>query len=289
MTETATTSTTAKNFQHNSVVNNIIERNDGRIRKINSVHIFNNTFFYSSRSSFVDNFYFCNRTIFIVNAFIEARHIDALNFNYFIQETLTTANFTSFLPSFVSFHNFNHDFFTFTDDSKVKEISQRFRIINARTTYDNEGVVIFTVCGQNGHIAQVQHIQNIGVGKFVLQGKAYNVTFRQSFFSLQSTQGNVAFTHFSFHINPRSIYALSLHTCSFVQKVIQNFEAQIAHANFVNVRESQGNSCFYFFSRFNNAAKFTAGIAGWLLHTAQYVNGQFFFHHILLKIVAFDR
>ena len=177
MAETATTSTTTENFQHNSIVNDIVERNYRSIWEIDSIQIFYNAFFYSSRSSFVNNFYFCNSTIFVVNSFIEARNIDALNFNYFIQEAYATAYFASFLPSFVSFHNFNHNFFAFTDDGKVNEVSQRFRIVNARTTYDNEGVIIFTVCCQNGHIAQFQHIQNIGVGKFVLQGKAYNVTF----------------------------------------------------------------------------------------------------------------
>ena len=220
MTETTTTSTTAENFQHNSIVNNIIKGNDGSIRKINGVHIFYNAFFYSSRCSFIDNFYFCYSTIFSVNGFIEARYIDALNFNNFIQETYATAYFASFLPSFVSFHNFNHNFFAFTDDGKVKEVSQRFRIVNARTTYDNKGVFILTVSSQNRNIAQFQHIQNIGVRKFVLQSEAYNITFCQSFFSFQSTQGNITFTHFSFHINPRSINTFSLHACSFVQKVV---------------------------------------------------------------------
>ena len=225
MAETATTSTTTENFQHNSIVNDIVERNYRSIWEIDSIQIFYNAFFYSSRSSFVNNFYFCNSTIFVVNSFIEARNIDTLNFNYFIQEAYATAYFASFLPSFVSFHNFNHNFFAFADDSKVNEVSQRFRIVNARTTYDNEGVIIFTVCCQNGHIAQFQHIQNIGVGKFVLQGEAYNITFRQSFFCFQSAQGNIAFTHFRFHINPGSVNAFSLHACSFVQKVVQNFKA----------------------------------------------------------------
>ena len=268
MTETTATATTTENFQHNSIVNNIVERNDGSIREVNRVHIFDNTFFNHSRSSFVYYFYFCNETIFVVNGFVEARYIDTFNLNNFIQETLTTTKLASFLPSFVSFHNFNHNFFAFTDDGKVKEVSQRFRIVNARTTYDNEGVVIFTVCSQDGNIAQVQHIQNISVGKFVLQGKTYNITFCQSFLGFQSTQGNVAFTHFSFHVNPRSINTFSLYTCGFVQKVVQNFEAQIAHTNFVNVGESQSDGCFHFFCRFNNAAKLTASIAGRLLHTA---------------------
>ena len=268
VTETAATATATENFQHNSIVNNIVERYDGSVGEINGVHIFYNAFFDNSRHIITKGFNCFYSIVFIINSLVEAGHVDAFNFYNFIQEAFATANFASFLPSFVRVHQLNHNFFTLADDGKVKEISQRFRIVNAGTAYDNEGIFLATFCCENRHTTQFQHIQNVGVGKLVLQGKANDVTFSQGLFSFQSTQGNVTFTHFGFHINPRSVNAFSLYACFLIQKVVQNLKAQIAHAHFVHVGESKGNGYFSFFRRLNNAAELAASITGRLLHAA---------------------
>ena len=268
MAKTAATAAAAEDLKHNAVVHNFAEGYDGRGGEINAVHIAHHAFINHRRCVNVHRAHRLHGQVLVIFHLVEGGHINAVNLDNLLQKGLASARLTGALPRFISFHNLRHHLFALTNNSEVKEICQGLGVIHTGAAHDNQRVLLRALRCQNRHTAQVQHVQNIGITQLVLQGKAHNIAFLERFFRFQSAQGNVALTHLGFHINPRSIHALSLHTLLLIKQMIQNFKAQIAHAHLVNIGEGQANRGLNLVSRLNDAGEFAAGIARRLLHAA---------------------
>ena len=158
MAETATTAAATENLQHNTVMDNLSERNNRRCREIYAVHILYNTLLNNSRNILAQRFNCLKGAVLIIFCFIEGRHINALDFYHALQKFLSAAGFAFTFPLLVATHYLNQNLFAFTDNSKIEEISQRFRVVHTGAAYNNKGVCIGTVLSKQRYATQIKHI-----------------------------------------------------------------------------------------------------------------------------------
>ena len=62
---------------------------------------------------------------------------------------------------------------------------------------------------QHRHTAEVEHIQNIGKGKLVLQGERDDIKFIKRIAAFQTVKRDVRLPHFLLHVDPRRADALA--------------------------------------------------------------------------------
>ena len=158
MTEAAATAAATENLQHNAVMHNFAKGHNRRSREINAVHILNNALFNYCRNILTQRLNGLEGSVLIIFSCIEGGHINTLDFSNTLQELLASARLALALPCLIAAHNLDENLLALADNSKVEEVCQRLRIINAGTADDNEGVVIFTLCLQQRYAAQVEHI-----------------------------------------------------------------------------------------------------------------------------------
>ena len=158
MTEAAATAAATENLQHNAVMHNFAKGHNRRSREINAVHILNNALFNYCRSILTQRLDGLEGSVLIIFSCIEGGHINTLDFSHALQELLTSARLALAFPRLIAAHNLDENLLALADNSKVEEVCQRLRIINAGTADDNEGIVIGTLCLQQRHAAQVEHI-----------------------------------------------------------------------------------------------------------------------------------
>ena len=151
MAETATTATATENLQHNTVMDNLTERNNRRGREIYAVHILYNTLLDNSRNILTQRLNCLKGAVLIIFRFIEGRYINAFDFYYALQEFLSAAGFAFTFPLLVATHYLNQNLFAFTDNSKIEEISQRLRVVHTGTAYNNKGICIGTILCKQRH------------------------------------------------------------------------------------------------------------------------------------------
>ena len=268
MAEAAAAATAAENLQHNAVMNTFTKGHNGRSGKIHAVHVAYHTLINYSRRIFRHGLHCFNSIILVIFHLVEGGHVNAADLDNLLQEALASPRLTGTLPRLVGLHNLRHYLFALTNNGEVKKIGQGLRVIHTGTAHDHQWVLLGTLRCQNRHAAQIQHVQNIGIAQLILQGEAHNIAFLESLFGFQGAQGNLALTHFGLQINPGSIGTLRLHPLLLIEQVIQNFEAQIAHAHLIYIGEGQTNSGLHLVGRLDNAGKFATGVARRLLHAA---------------------
>ena len=158
MTEAAATAAATENLQHNAVMHNFAKGHNRSSREINAVHILDNALFNYCRNILTQRLDGLEGSVLIIFSCIEGRHINTLDFSHALQKLLTSARLALALPCLIAAHNLDENLLALADNSKVEEVCQRLRIINAGTADDNEGIVIGTLCLQQRHTAQVEHI-----------------------------------------------------------------------------------------------------------------------------------
>ena len=116
---------------------------------------------------------------------------------------------------------------------------------------------------------KVQHGQNVGVGKLVLQRKAHRIKSGQRVLALHGVKGQIQPLHFGLHIQPRHERALAPPVFVAVEQLVQDLFAEEGHAHLVGIREAERKPDIHLFLLFIYAARLAARITARLLHPAQ--------------------
>ena len=66
------------------------------------------------------------------------------------------------------------------------------------------------------------------------------------------------------------VHPLGQHILALVQRVVEDGEAQVAHAQFVGVGKGQGHAAARALPVLDDAIPFAAGVARWLAHFEQH-------------------
>ena len=193
---------------------------------------------------------------------VEARHVHALNLGDFSQ-LIVTGEATNLAKSR---GDFNDDLLTFANDKGIDEIRHRLGIEAGVPARDDQGIAFITIAAENGHAGQINHVQGVGVELLVWQTDAKQVKFAHRSLAFQRIKRDLLPAHDGFHIKPGRKDALRQHIFFQIDLVVEIHDAQIGHAQIVNVGEGQSNFNVGAIPILDDAVVFTADIATGFFH-----------------------
>ena len=169
-----------------------------------------------------------------------------------------------------------HHFFAFADLEQVDKVSKGLRIHGAGAAGDNQRCVVVPIASQRVNAAQIQHVEDIRIGKLVLKGESHHIEIGEGVEALETVEGNLVFPHEGFKVDPGSVDPLRPAVFPLINQRVKNFKPQVGHADFVVVGEAEGDPRFHLIFVLHDAVQLPADVAGRLLHLEK-EGFQFFF------------
>ena len=117
--------------------------------------------------------------------------------------------------------------------------------------------------------AQIQDVERGGVEGLVRQGNPDNVEICQSVFALQRVERDAVFPQGGFHIRPGGEDALGEGIFTAVDDLVQDGDAQVGHAQVVQVGEDQRDADGGGIPVLDDLVEFAAGVAARFLNGGQ--------------------
>ena len=184
-----------------------------------------------------------NGPVFLVGNIIKCRHIDTGYLCCQLQETVSVP--ASFLIFLVPVHQLKINGFPFADIEYVKEFSQWLRIVGAWSSAYYDGMLLCPVTCVKGNLGQIQYLEHVGVAHLILQGDSQEIKILHRILGLQGKQRDFLLPEYGIQIRPWGIHAFTVYVLPLVKHGVQNLDAQMGHADFVNVREAHGKADIY--------------------------------------------
>ena len=159
--------------------------------------------------------------------------------------------------------------FTLTQLDHIEEIRNGFRIAGAGTARHDQRPALVAVFGIERDARQIQHSQNVRIGKLVLQGKSHCIKGSQRVFALHGVERQVQAFHLGLHIEPRHEGTLAPPVLVAVEQLVEDLLAEEGHTHLVGVREAECKADVHLFFVFIYTAGFAASVAAGFLHPSQ--------------------
>ena len=173
---------------------------------------------------------------------------------------------------------FHHALLAVADLEGVEEHGQRLRVAGAWPARDHQRVVLPAVRRQHGYMAQIQHVQDIGIAHFILEGESDHVELAERFAALQREQRQVLLLQPRPEVHPGHKNTLAAHIGQRVDQAHQDLHAQVGHADLVRVRKAEGEVHLRLVPVPDLCIHFPARIPGRLFHLFQkLLNRSFLF------------
>ena len=191
----------------------------------------------------------------------QGRDIDAVQVLQGLPQLLSGAPVR--LPGRNQRRQLQDDFLPVAQHKGVKEGRHRLGIETGRAAADDHRVAAVAVRGQQGHAAQVQHVQEIGVAQFVLETHSQEVIGVQGRTGLQAGQGLAPGPEVRLQVRGRGIGPFGPDVLLPVQDAVEQPQPQVGHTHFVEIGEQQAHPQGYgpgvFYDRVDLPAQVTAG------------------------------
>lgn len=269
LTETAAAAAAAEEFQDGPVVDDVDVGYDRFRREEDVFHIGNDAFLdFCRRSRFSDS-QALEVALCIVLGFIEGRHVVARLLGELLQEALLAARFPLLFPGDDRIGQDLRRFFRFAQEKDVDVIGQGFGVVGTGTAGCHQGHVVAAVFGKERDAGQIEHVEDVGKAHFVLERKADHIEVAYRRLRFQGKERIALAAHDFFHIRPGRVDPFGCHIGPFIEERIEDAQAQMAHGDFVDVRETIGNGQFDGIVVLDDAVPFAADVAGRLADFAQ--------------------
>ena len=118
-------------------------------------------------------------------------------------------------------------------------------VVGAGAACNDQGTLLPSVRRAQGQPGQVQHIEHIGVGQFIAQGKADYVKPRDGVAALQPVEGKPFSAHLGLHIPPGGKDPLTPDALLLIHQSIQDAYTQVGHADLIRIRKAECYPCVY--------------------------------------------
>ena len=207
------------------------------------------------------------RAVLVVGHVIKGRNVNPFQLRQVPQNV--DARKASFPPVPDHVDQFVHHVLAVADHKGVDEGCQGLGVKGAGAARHHDGVLFGPVLPTDGHPAQVQHLQDVGIAHFVLQGEADNVKFVQRRPAFQRKQRHPGFPHLVRHVGVGHEQALAKGVLPLVDEIIQYFHAKVAHADFIGVGKAEAKGAAHAVPILAHGVHFPAGIARGALNRFQ--------------------
>ena len=134
---------------------------------------------------------------------------------------------------------FRHYVFPVADHKRVDEIRQRFRVKGAGSAGHNNGIPFPPFPAFQRNPAHFHHGKDIAETHFVLQRKTDYIKFVQRMPAFHGKQRQLLLFHQCDHVCPGHEKTFAKAPAFTIDQPVQNFHTQMAHADFIGVREAE--------------------------------------------------
>ena len=279
LTEPAAPDTAPEHLQIGPVVDDLRRGNDHLRGEIGGVQIFHDTLGDHLRRAFQRR-HGGQHPIFGIGVLVEGGHIHAGDLGNFLQKTGLVPVFP--LRPFIHIQNFHRDVLPLAQREEIHEVRQGFRVKGADAACKNHILKPLPVSGMQRDAGQAQHIENIGIGHFVANGKGHHIKIPHRILAFQRPEGEAVVPHGLLHISPGGKDTLAPHIGDLVHDPVENAHTHIGHTDLIGVREAKGHSNGHVFLVFPHLPPFAAHITGGLLYRGQ--NTAFQICHLVTSL-----
>jgi hypothetical protein len=164
---------------------------------------------------------------------VKTRDVDPLNFGKRFQKILLLSSLL--FPCDHLIADFQDDFLAIPDDDGIEEISHGFRIEDRRTPCNNERESLIPVLGEKRNTTQVEHIEDVGETKFILEGKTQYIKLMKRSRGFEGRKRTVLLSHDPLHINPRGEGSFAAHPFFSIEDMIKDLNPEMGHPYFINI------------------------------------------------------
>ena len=284
LTEAAAAAAAAEHFQDGTIMHDLDMREDRLVIDVDMVDITDDTLLHRELGRFVDGTDAAEDAILIVRDLIEGRRIAAIDLSETADRLLAAAGLPFRFPCFHDIHHLSDGFFGFSDEEDVEEISDRLCIVHTGAAGDNERILVCAILRPDRNACHVDHVQDIRVAHFIRHGEAKYIEVLDRAFAFKRKERNMLLSHHRFHVHPWRIHALCQRILSGIQDTVDDLESQMAHGDFVDIRECQRHFHRDLIVVFHHTIPLSANVAGRLLDMHQpYGIDSYTVHLILLK------
>ena len=219
--------------------------------------------------------------IFVILHIVERRDIDAGDLCN-AQQQFLFGNAALLLGLFDLGADAGQLVFALTQLDHIKKVRNGFRVAGAGATRHDQRPAFIAILGIERDARQIQHSQNIGIGKLVLQGEAHCIKSGERILALHGVERQTKTLHLGLHIQPRHKSALAPPVFVAVEQLIQDLFAEEGHTYLIGVRKAERKADIHFFFVLIYTAGFSAGITTRLLYPSQCFF-QFWIKHRVLQ------
>ena len=127
------------------------------------------------------------------------------------------------------------------DHDRVEEDGQRLRVRRRRAARDHERIVLAAIRRAERDAAEVHHREDVAVRELVLEREADDGEVAQRPGRLDGDEREAARRELRLHVDPRRIAALRERARVVVEDFVEDLEAEVAHPDVVDIRESEAD------------------------------------------------
>ena len=202
-------------------------------------------------------------TVWLIDDIVQGGHIDTGNLGGGLEEFLLAPALLPGLP--VELDDLHADLLPLPKDEEVHKGGQGLRIVGAGTARHHNGGQAVPLLTAQGQAGQIQHVEHVGVGHLIAQGKADEVEIRDGVPAFQTIEQDTLPAHFLLHVPPGGEHPLTPYPFHLIHHTVENAHAQIGHTDLIGVRKAERIAHIHGAPVLHHRVVFPAGIAGGLL------------------------
>ena len=170
---------------------------------------------------------------------------------------------------------------TFANDKEVHKIRHGFCVDTGGAARKYQGQQLCAVGAVQGQTRLIHHVQHRCVGHLIADGKGQRVEPVEAVPALESVEGQTRLLHLVVHVSPGGKHPLTPDIRKAVHGVVEDAHAEVRHADFVSVGETEGHTQFDLLLVLDDLIILAARVARRLLNFGQNAF-QSFIHNLLL-------
>ena len=167
------------------------------------------------------------------------------------------------------------------DVEEVEEVGDGLGVVGAGAAADDQRTVLASFRGQEGDPGQVQDLEDVAVGQLIPQGDAQEIKTLHGILGLQAEEGDFLLLHDLVEVGPRRKNPLTPGVGAAVQLFVYDLDAEIGHADLIDVREADGEADVHGGGVLHDGVDFISNVAGGLLHHVEDPVRQHAFSHLI--------
>ena len=284
LAEAAAARAAAEELEHDAVVHDVHVGHDGMLDRDGVIHVADDALVDDGLGRFRERAQVLVVAFFVVLWLVERRHIDAIGREQAPQEALAAARSACLIPSHEGVRHLDDGLFALADDEEVEEVGHWLDVVDAWTAADDEWHVFTAVLRIERDAGEVEHVEHVRVDHLILQREADEVKGGDLRLRLEREERHLALAHLLLHVCPGRVDALRRDVLPAVEHFVKDGEAEVAHANLVDIRQGQRPGAVDRCMVLDDGIPFAARIARWLQDRLQYF--VFESYHWLISSVS---